>query len=90
MNRASVQGAFQRARKKADITKPHVSLHTLRHCYATHLLEAGVNIRVIQRNLGHGCLETTMQYLHLTSKGQEDAYKIINSVMTGFDYAHRS
>jgi len=90
MNRASVQGAFVRAKKAAGIGKPGVSVHTLRHCYATHLLEAGMNIRVIQRYLGHACLETTMKYLHLTKKGQEDAYKIINQVMSGFDHGDRS
>lgn len=82
----SVQGAFRRAKFKAGITKRRVSVHTLRHSYATHLLEAGVNIRVIQRYLGHSQLETTMVYLHLTRKGQEDAYQIINGVMKGFDH----
>jgi len=90
MNRGSVQGAFIRAKKVAGIVRPGVSVHTLRHSYATHLLEAGVNIRVIQRYLGHACLETTMKYLHLTKKGQEDAYKIINQVMSGFVHAGRS
>ena len=84
MNRASVQGALIRAVKKAGITKK-LSVHTLRHAYATHLLEQGVNIRVIQRYMGHKCLETTMRYLHLTRKGAEDAYQIIDSFMTGFD-----
>lgn len=84
MNRGSVQGAFIRAKKKANINKRGVSIHTLRHSYATHLLEAGVNIRVIQRYMGHRMLETTMKYLHLTKKGQEDAYQIINTVMSGF------
>ena len=90
MNRASVQGAFVRAKKQAGIARPGVSVHTLRHSYATHLLEAGVNIRVIQRYLGHACLETTMKYLHLTRKGQEDAYKIINKLMSGFPSVDRS
>jgi site-specific recombinase XerD len=85
MNRASVQGALGRAVKKAGITK-RVSVHTLRHSYATHLLEQGVNIRVLQRYMGHKSLETTMRYLHLTRKGQEDAYKIIDEFMTGFDH----
>ncbi len=81
MDRASVQGAFLRARKAAGVTRAHVSIHTLRHSYATHLLEAGLNIRFIQRALGHGRLETTMRYLHLTCKGEADAYRIINSVI---------
>jgi len=79
----SVQGAFREAKIAAGIRKRRVSIHTLRHPYATHLLEAGVNIRAIQRYLGHSQLETTMVYLHLTNKGQEDAYGIINDVMKG-------
>lgn len=76
-----VQGAFRRAKFDAEISKRGVSVHTLRHSYATHLLEAGVNLRVIQKYLGHSSIETTMVYLHLTNKGMEDAYQIINSVM---------
>ncbi len=85
MNRSSVQGALGRAVKKAGITRKF-SVHTLRHSYATHLLEQGVNIRVIQRYMGHKSLETTMRYLHLTRKGAEDAYQIIDSFMTGFNH----
>jgi len=43
-----------------------------------------VNLSVIQQYMGHSSLETTMIYLHLTTKGQEDAYKIIDQLMTGF------
>jgi site-specific recombinase XerD len=82
----SVQGAFRRAKFAAGIRKKQVSVHTLRHSYATHLLEAGVNLRVIQRYLGHARLETTMIYLHLTQKGHEDAYQLINDIMKGFDH----
>ena len=53
----------------------------MRHCYATHLLEAGVNVRHIQQYMGHAFLETTMRYFHLTRKGQEDAYRIIDEAM---------
>jgi len=82
----SVQGAFRRARYAAGITKRHVSVHTLRHCYATHLLEEGVNPRVVQKYMGHSSLETTMAYFHLTQKGLESAYELINGLMKGFDY----
>jgi len=85
MAKASVQGAFRQAKSEAGINKRRVSIHTLRHSYATHLLEAGVNLRVIQRYMGHAQLETTMVYLHLTRKGEEEAYSIIDRVMKGFD-----
>ena len=86
MAKSSVQGAFRRAKFDADIRKKGVAIHTLRHSYATHLLEAGVNLRVIQRYMGHAQLETTMLYLHLTQKGHEDAYQLINHVMEGLDH----
>jgi site-specific recombinase XerD len=83
MRRSSVQGAFRKAKYRAEITKMGVAIPTLRHSYATHLLEAGVNPRLIQRYLGHTQLETTMIYLHLTHKGHEDAYGRMNSLMHG-------
>ena len=86
MAKSSVQGAFRRAKFDAGVRKKGVSIHTLRHSYATHLLEAGVNLRVIQRYMGHAQLETTMLYLHLTQKGQEDACQLINHVMEGLDH----
>jgi integrase len=84
MAKDSVQGAMRKARIEAGIKKRRVTIHTLRHSYATHLLEAGVNLRVIQKYLGHSQLETTMMYLHLTKKGNEDAANIVNEIMRGF------
>jgi integrase/recombinase XerD len=83
MSRSSVQGAFRKAKHRAGITKTGVAIHTLRHSYATHLLEAGVNPRLIQRSLGHTQLETTMVSLHLTHQGQEEAYERLNALMQG-------
>lgn len=83
MAKSSVQGAFRAAKHRAGIGKRGVSVHTLRHAYATQLLEAGVNLRAIQKNMGHSSLESTMVYLHLTHKGNEDAYALIDSVMEG-------
>ena len=83
MHRSSVQGAFRKAKQRAEINKRDVGPHTLRHSYATHLLEAGVNLRAMQRYMGHAQLETTMISLHLTQKGQENAVQRINEVMQG-------
>jgi len=82
MNKGSVQGALRRVLKQLKIKK-RISVHTLRHSYATHLLEAGVNIRRIQQYLGHSSLNSTMVYLHLTTQGHERAYQIINGLMKG-------
>jgi integrase/recombinase XerD len=80
MNNTSVQGALRRTLAPLCIKK-RVSIHTLRHSYTTHLLEAGVNIRRIQQYLGHSSLNTTMVYLHLTTQGHQRAYGIINELM---------
>ncbi len=63
----SLNRAFHVAAKRAGIAKP-VCLHTLRHCFATHLLEQRVDIRAIQVLLGHKKLETTAVYTHVAAK----------------------
>jgi integrase len=64
MDETSIQKAVGTATRKAGIAK-HVSVHTLRHSFATHLLMNGVNIREIQELLGHKNVETTMIYTHV-------------------------
>ena len=66
LTRSSVERVFHKAREAAGITKK-VSVHTLRHSFATHLLESGVNLRKIQILLGHTSLRSTQVYTHVAS-----------------------
>jgi site-specific recombinase XerD len=80
MHESGVQKAFRAAWRQSGINKA-ASVHTLRHSYATHLLEAGVNLRLIQSYLGHTSLSTTAIYTHLTCRTEEMAAQTINRLM---------
>jgi site-specific recombinase XerD len=80
MSKSSVQDAFRAALKQSGINKL-ASVHTLRHSWATHLLEAGVNLRLIQEYLGHSSPATTSVYTHLTVKAEQLGAEAINRVI---------
>lgn len=75
---ACIENIVKKAAEKAQINKP-VHPHILRHTYATHLLEQGVSILIIQELLGHKRLETTLRYLHVTKTAES---KIISPMDT--------
>ena len=80
MNRGGVQRAFKEIAQQCNIHK-HVSVHSLRHCYATHLVEVGLNLRAIQQELGHENPQTTALYTRLTEPVQQDATRLINHLV---------
>ena len=80
VNRSSLQSAFCRALRKAGIHK-RAHVHSLRHSYATHLLESGVNLRLIQNYLGHNSPGTTAIYTHLTRSILDAARLPIDELM---------
>ncbi|MCR9295458.1 MAG: site-specific integrase [bacterium] len=79
MSPTTVQHAVKLITKQIDFGKK-VSLHTLRHSYATHLLEAGVSLKAIQKYMGHSSLQTTMIYLHLTDSAEVNSRKVIEQM----------
>jgi integrase/recombinase XerD len=81
MSKSSVQDAFRAALKESGNHK-RASVHTLRHSWATHLLEAGVNLRLIQEWLGHNSPATTSVYTHLTVKAEQLGAAAINQLMS--------
>ncbi len=64
--------------------KKKISPHCLRHSYATHLIEAGVDLLEVQKILGHQSVLTTAKYTHLTARTGHNATTLINTLMEGF------
>lgn len=79
MSEKTVQEAISKITEVMKLGKK-VTLHTLRHCYATHLLEAGVGLKALQKLMGHSSLQSTMIYLHLTDTAEAKSRDVINKM----------
>ncbi len=81
MDESGLRRALKAAVKVSGINKA-VTIHSLRHSYATHLVEAGVGLQLVPRYLGHSSLAATYIYVHLTPQSQREATATINSLMS--------
>jgi site-specific recombinase XerD len=80
MDRGGLQKSFKVILVDCGIHKA-ATPHTLRHCYGAHLVEAGVNLRAIQHEMGHECPKTTALYTQLTEVTQQNTNKLINKMV---------
>jgi integrase/recombinase XerD len=80
LHETTLQKTFVAARADARLHKD-ATIHTLRHSYATHLLEAGVSLRTIQHVLGHKSMRTTELYMHVTQPGAERLQEVLDRLM---------
>lgn len=79
---SSIQDVLRKAAQELKLTQK-ITPHTFRHCYATHLLDAGVNIRMVQLFLGHANIMTTCIYLHVSKNGLSQAVIVITDIFGG-------
>jgi site-specific recombinase XerD len=64
----SIQHLVQKALIQIGLDSKNYSVHTIRHSFATHLVDSGTDLHTVKELLGHTCLQTTMRYMHLTTK----------------------
>jgi site-specific recombinase XerD len=80
MHIGRAQQIYYQAKRRAGITRGH-GIHTLRHCFATHLLEAGLDLRTIQSLMGHTSITTTMRYLQIRSQLLESKQDLLDLLL---------
>jgi site-specific recombinase XerD len=83
MDCSGIQSAMRAARIECGITK-RLTVHSLRHAYATHLLELGMDLRSIQELLGHSELKTTARYTHISDKLRQQSENRIDALLERF------
>jgi len=84
MDKGGVQKAIKIVAKEVGISK-NIHIHTLRHSFATHLLENGVNLRSIQTYLGHVSPDTTAKYTRMTQEAAQNSALMVNALIDQFD-----
>ena len=82
MSRQAFWNIIKKRSLESGINK-NISPHTLRHSFATHLLEAGAHLHTIQKLLGHKQITSTMVYLHLTYQSTKDALQLMDQLCSG-------
>jgi integrase/recombinase XerD len=83
-SKVMVQRICQEAVRQSGLTKP-ASVHTLRHCFATHMLEAGVDLRTLQVMMGHSNIKTTAHYLHVSTRQLRRTPSLLERLMLPTD-----
>lgn len=85
MDRGGLQKSFKAIVQSCNIHKK-ISIHSLRHCYGTHLLEAGMHLRAIQQQLGHDSPKTTALYTQLTEPARQNATTLIDALVARLSF----